>query len=277
MAHLTRDSLSQEICRRLEDEKDSLRRQWQASAPINYFVLDDVLPEKWSHEIYAAFPNTEKMTLKRSLRELKYVSAQMNKYDSLLEEGIYAFQTPQLVKLVEQITQIKALEPDEMLYAGGISTMARGHYLNPHVDNSHDKSRERYRVLNLLYYVSPDWTEAAGCNLELWPDGPEGRSTTILSRFNRLVVMLTHQGSWHSVSRNVSNRLRCCVSNYYFSKEPPGGTEYFHVTSFRGRPEQPIRDMVLRTDIWLRTAIRRLFPSGIAKNQHYYDKRQDGR
>jgi len=277
MAHLTRDSLSQEICRRLEDEKDSLRRQWQASAPINYFVLDDLLPEEWSREIYAAYPDTEKMTLKRSLRELKYVSAQMNKYDSLLEEGIYAFQTPQLVKLVEQITQIKALEPDEMLYAGGISAMARGHYLNPHVDNSHDKFRERYRVLNLLYYVSPDWTEAAGCNLELWPGGPEGRPTTILSRFNRLVVMVTHQGSWHSVSRNVSNRLRCCVSNYYFSKEPPGGTEYFHVTSFRGRPEQPIRDMVLRTDIWLRTAIRRLFPSGIAKNQHYYDKRQDGR
>ena len=277
MVHLSRDSLSQEICRRLEDEKDGLREQWQASAPVNYFVLDDLLPEQWSREIYAAFPDTEQMTLKRSLREIKYVSAQMNKHSPVLEEGIYAFQTPQLVKLVEQITQIKALEPDDMLYAGGISAMANGHYLNPHVDNSHDKFRERYRVLNLLYYVSPDWTEAAGCNLELWPAGPEGRPTTILSRFNRLVVMVTHQGSWHSVSRNVSNRVRCCVSNYYFSKEPPGGAEYFHVTSFRGRPEQPIRDMVLRTDIWLRTAIRRLFPAGIAKNRHYYDKRQDGR
>ena len=277
MTNLTRDSLAREMHRRLDSQREHLAQQWQASAPINYFVLDDVLPEQWAREMYSAFPDSGKMVLKRSLREFKFVAAQMNKYNSILEEVVYAFQAPQIVKLVEEITQLNALEPDEMLYAGGISTMAHGHFLNPHVDNSHDKFRERYRVLNLLYYVSPDWTEAAGCNLELWPHGPEGKPTTILSRFNRLVIMVTHQGSWHSVSRNVSMRNRCCVSNYYFSEQPVGGKEYFHITSFRGRPEQPIRDAVLRTDIWLRQAIRRLFPKGISKNRHYYDKRQNSR
>ena len=53
-----------------------------------------------------------------------------------------------------------------MLYAGGISMMAPGHFLNPHIDNSHDKFRQRYRVLNLLSYVSPDWDQTRGCNLE---------------------------------------------------------------------------------------------------------------
>src|SRR6185437_182738 len=92
------------------------------------------------------------------------------------------------------------------------------------------------------------------------PQGPKGEPITILSRCNRLVVMVTHQNSWHSVSRNVSNYNRCCLSNYYFSKVSAEGTEYFHITSFRGRPEQPIRDLVLRTDISLRTALRHLFP-----------------
>jgi Rps23 Pro-64 3,4-dihydroxylase Tpa1-like proline 4-hydroxylase len=277
MSDLTRETLAREISLRLEAEKDRLAQQWHASAPINHFVLDDLLPEEWARQIFSAFPNTDEMVLKRSLRELKYVAAQMNKYDSLLEESIYAFQAPPIVKLVEQITRLKALEPDEMLYAGGISTMAHGNYLNPHVDNSHDKFRHRYRVLNLLYYVSPDWTEASGCNLELWPQGPKGKPITILSRCNRLVVMVTHQSSWHSVSRNVSNNNRCCLSNYYFSEVSVEGTEYFHITSFRGRPEQPIRDLVLRTDISLRTALRRLFPKGITKTPHYYDKRQKNR
>jgi hypothetical protein len=34
------------------------------------------------------------MALKKSLRELKYVAAQMHRYDLLLEESIYAFQIP---------------------------------------------------------------------------------------------------------------------------------------------------------------------------------------
>jgi hypothetical protein len=44
------------------------------------------------------------------------------------------------------------------------------------------------------------------------------------------------------------------------------------VTSFRGRPEQPIRDRLLRADIWLRMTIRKIFPQGIRPNPHFYDK-----
>jgi Rps23 Pro-64 3,4-dihydroxylase Tpa1-like proline 4-hydroxylase len=196
----------------------------------------------------------------------------MNRHHPLLEESVYAFQTPAIVERVQRITGLRALEPDELLYAGGVSLMGPGHFLNPHVDNSHDKVRQRYRVLNLLFYVSPEWIESNGCNLELWPDGPTGKPITIVSRFNRLVVMVTNQGSWHSVSRNASSQDRCCVSNYYFSQHPVGPQEYFHVTSFRGRPEQKVRDMILRADIFLRMSIRKLFPQGVKKNPHFYNK-----
>jgi len=276
-AKLTRGLLAREIARRIQAERSALVQQWLRSAPINHFVLDDLLPEPWTRRIREAFPNGNRMLLKHSLRELKFVAAQMDAYHPLLEESIYAFQAPEVVELIHHITGLEALEPDEQLYAGGISTMARGHFLNPHVDNSHDKFRRRYRVLNLLFYVSPDWSAADGCNLELWPEGPRGTPRTIVSRFNRLVVMVTHQDSWHSVSRSTTDKNRCCVSNYYFSCEPVGGADYFHVTSFRGRPEQPLRDLLLRTDIWLRTAVRKVFPQGIRANPHFYDRGRDDR
>ena len=269
---LTRNVMARQIQRRLEAERASLARQWQQTGPINYFVIDDLLPVEWTRSIREAFPRNDRMVLKRSLRELKFVAAQMDEYDPLLEESIYAFQAPEIVSLVHEITGLEALEPDERLYAGGISMMAPGHFLNPHVDNSHDKFRSRYRVLNLLFYVSPDWSESDGCNLELWPEGPRGEPVTLVSRFNRLVVMVTHEGSWHSVSANRASRNRCCVSNYYFSQRPVGGREYFHVTSFRGRPEQPVRDLVLRADIWLRMGLRKLFPLGVRENPHFYDR-----
>jgi Rps23 Pro-64 3,4-dihydroxylase Tpa1-like proline 4-hydroxylase len=274
---LTRERLAREIRQRLETEHTRLMQQWRDCGAINHFVLDDVLPEEWTHAIRAAFPSNQQMVLKRSLRELKFIAAQMDRYDRLLEDSLYAFQAAPVVEVLQRITGLRELEPDSSLYAGGISSMAPGHFLNPHVDNSHDRFRNRYRVLNLLFYVSPDWSEADGCNLELWPEGlpargGPGKPITIVSRFNRLVVMITHEGSWHSVSPNLADRNRCCISNYYFSRQPPGSHEYFHVTSFRGRPGHPVRDLVLRADSSLRMAIRKVFPRGIRENPHFYDR-----
>lgn len=273
---LDRQVLGEHIASRLRSGLEALQTQWTASGPINHFVIDDLLPKDWAHAIRAAFPEGHSMTLKRSLRELKYVAAQMNHYHPLLEEAIYAFQVPAVVEMVGRITSLRGLEPDALLYAGGISLMGPGHFLNPHVDNSHDKSRTRYRVINLLYYVSPDWSEESGGNLELWPAGPkEGGPQTLISRFNRLAVMVTHRGSWHSVSRVTAAQERCCLSNYYFSRQPVGDADYFHVTSFRGRPEQRLRDLLLRGDIWLRTLVRRVFPRGLKDNPHYYKRKED--
>jgi Rps23 Pro-64 3,4-dihydroxylase Tpa1-like proline 4-hydroxylase len=264
--------LGNHIAQRIDESYAAASQEWQQSAPINHFVIDEVLPTEWAGQIGSAFPPGDTMMLRRSLREVKYVAAQMNRYNRLLEEIVYAFQDPRVVSLVERITGLQALEPDSLLYAGGISMMAPGHYLNPHIDNSHDRSRSRYRVLNLLYYVSSGWDEHCGGNLELWPDGPRGRPVTILSRFNRLAVMVTHQRSWHSVSRVTSANNRCCVSNYYFSRCPVGGSDYFHVTSFRGRPEQKFRDFVLRADGWARGRLRTLFPQGAKATRHYYER-----
>lgn len=273
MTSITREALAQHICSRIDDELDRIRQQWSSSVGINYFVVDDLLPKEWAQKIAAAFPEGGSMMLRRSLRELKYVSAQMNRHDPLLEEAIFAFQAANVLERVEKITGLRCLEPDELLYAGGISVMGRTHFLNPHIDNSHDKSRSRYRVLNLLYYASPDWKLENGGNLELWPEGPRRKPLTITSTFNRLVVMVTHQQSWHSVSPIAASCNRCCISNYYFSRFPVGDAEYFHVTSFRGRPEQPIRDLALQADGLMRGWVRKLFPRGVRETRHYYKGR----
>jgi hypothetical protein len=118
--------------------------------------------------------------------------------------------------------------------------MFRDDFLNPHIDNSHEQTRSKYRRINLLYYVSPDWQQQYGGNLELW-DQNVTRPVTITSRFNRLVLMETNKTSWHSVSPVGVDEPRCCVSNYYFSNASPTGESYYHVTSFTGRPGQTVR------------------------------------
>lgn len=259
------------IERRLREESERLRAEFQ-SHPVQSCAIDNLLPEAEVMRIYESFPDQSEMTLKKNLREYKFVSAQMNKCDPILEEIIYAFQQPNVVAAVTDITGIEEMQPDTHLYAGGISLMAKDHFLNPHLDNSHDKDRQLYRVLNLLFYVSPNWETECGGNLELWDDGPKGQPREITSRFNRLALMATHRHSWHSVNKVATDAPRCCVSNYYFSCRPLEDHAYFHVTSFRGRPEQPVRDIVLQGDGALRQGIRKIFRRGIVENPHYYKK-----
>ncbi|MDJ0645736.1 MAG: 2OG-Fe(II) oxygenase [Flavobacteriaceae bacterium] len=271
---VSRRHIASLIAKNLEDNKEQLTDQFRASEnTIGYFVLDGLLPNELAKRIFDNFPLVDKAKLKKSLREHKYVAYQMDKYNRILEETIYAFQDERVVQLIQEICGLKNVYPDEHLYAGGLSMMKKGNFLNPHLDNSHDKDRNRWRVLNLLYYVTPGWKKEYGGNLELWPDGVRGEHITMTSNFNRLVVMATHQSSWHSVSEIINGTMaRCCVSNYYFSDSPIKSTDSFHVTSFRGRPSEKIKNVLLRTDYKLRSFLRILFKKGIRENPHKYKK-----
>jgi len=261
------------ILSKLEKEEDSLQKQFNESKDkIGYFFIDDLLPLEMAKFIYECFPKPEETTMKRTLREFKFIAAQMDKYDPVLEEIIFAFQDDRIVKLVGKICGIQKPLPDSNLYAGGISMMGFENYLNPHLDNSHDKDRNLWRVLNLLYYVTPNWDIENGGNLEIWPNGIKESQIVIHSKFNRLAVMATHQGSWHSVSPVVHQGIRCCVSNYYFSEQALLPSDTFHITSFRGRPEQKFIDLILRLDNSLRSSIRKIFKKGIVENTHLYKK-----
>lgn len=269
---IDRHVISEYIAQRLSDELPRLRTEYQYALQINSCVLDNVLPDTLANVIYSVFPETKGMRHRRSIRENKFVAAQMDAYNPLLEEAVYAFQSPAVLALISQITGIRSITPDDRLYAGGISTMTRGNFLNPHLDNSHDADRQQYRVINALYYVTPGWCSEYGGNLELWDTGPGGNSREIVSAFNRLVLMSTGRDSWHSVNRVIVDGHRCCVSNYYFSDRPAIGPEYSHVTSFRGRNDEPVKDVILRLDGKARQAVRSVFRDGVAPTTHIYRK-----
>ena len=260
-----------EIIKKLESCKAEIKQQLESGNKIASFVVDDLLSKEDANELYRAFPDASMMKEKKTLREYKMIDAQMNKHNPLLEEITYAIQGDKIIEFISKITGIEELEADSNLYAGGLSRMEKGQYLNPHLDNSHDKDRQRYRVLNLLYYITPNRSIEDGGNLELWDDGPKGSQRTIYSKFNRLAVMITNKESWHSVSK-VVNGNRCCISNYYFSKKPLTKDDYFHVTSFRGFPDEPIKNIILSADSKLRMGIRKVFKNGISKVTHLYEK-----
>ncbi|MPQ70213.1 MULTISPECIES: 2OG-Fe(II) oxygenase [unclassified Pseudomonas] len=248
------------IVDRLESCRADIQDQWNnpQGTHTRHFVIDGLLPEEIALEIYGAYPrNADGFLDQQSFREKKKTLANLADRPQILRDVTYAMQSQKVVGKVAELVGVESLIPDPSLYAGGLSMMFKDNFLNPHIDNSHDGGRGLYRRLNLLYYVTPGWVLENGGNFELW-DTKVKKQKTIVSAFNRLVVMDTNRDSWHSVSKVAVDTPRCCVSNYYFSKASPGNDDYFHVTSFSGRPEEPGKRLLGVVDNHVRNTLSKV-------------------
>ncbi|MEO6051890.1 MAG: 2OG-Fe(II) oxygenase [Pyrinomonadaceae bacterium] len=261
-----RDQLVNLILDRLDRDAENIAADFAADKGIQtaFCVIDDLLPVGVARKIADVFPPTSQMRLIKSFRELKYNTKSMDKFDPLIADITFAFQAKRVIDKIGELTGIKDPHGDPHLYAGGISAMTHGHFLNPHIDNSHDGEQKNYRVLNLLYYITPDWKAENGGNLELW-DEKVTMPIEIPSLFDRLVLMATNAKSWHSVNQVTAEGVRQCVSNYYFSPHSPNGYETSHITYFTARPEQKFRRIVTKLDGDLRTLARKFKKDGFAK------------
>jgi len=259
------------IVKRLSTDLGKLSSDFASSVAdvgVRHCVIDDLLPEELATHIHEIFPSGSNMRLMDNFRERKWTSKDFDRFDPLLADITFAIQDPRVIQVVEEITGIPEQMGDATLYAGGLSAMGEGHFLGPHIDNSHESTRSYYRTLNLLYYVTPGWEQDCGGNLELW-DRKVKRQKTVHSRFNRLVIMETNPWSWHSVGVVKAHRVRHCVSNYYFSPRSPIDRDYFNVTSFSARPEQKVRRALAWVDGKVRRVVRWVVPGGLGKKDIY--------
>lgn len=250
-----KSQLTELIVAKLNDNKTYLKNEFNFKHPHNvarHFAVDHLLPEDLAEKIYKEFPSPKKMRTLSSLGELKLKYNHSKHTSPLLQELHFAIQDRKVIDVIEEITNIKNQVPDPFDNSGGISTLLKGHYINPHLDNSHDLKKKLYRTVNLLYYVSPNWKIENGGNYELWDEKIENR-ILVPSLFNRLLVMETNTTSWHAVNPVLVDARRCCVFNYFFSDDSPEGRNYFHSASsiffnplFKARPEQKFRRMMAR-------------------------------
>jgi len=255
---MTLHEMSELIVDKLSKNSENLTKIFSEVNPhttTKYFILDDLLPSEVVVDVFKSFPQDNEYLFANTFREKKFSFKKLNELKSPNAEILTdALQSKAVIDEIGRITKISNLEGDFSLYAGGLSRMDQTHFLNPHIDNSHDGDRLRYRRLNILFYVSPNMDEKDGGNFELW-DKNITSPVKIASKFNRLVVMETTKTSWHSVDPVLSDVKRCCLSNYYFTAESPTGSDYYHVTSFSGRPGEVLKRTYGLVDNFLRQTI----------------------
>ena len=163
---IMKHEIKNSIIKTLKTNKNTLSDKFSSSGDISYFYIDDLLPDTIAYKIANAFnDNGIDLFTRSSLRENKSVGVKYDKYDPILSEFTGVIHDPDVIEIISQITDLRSLEKDEKMYAAGLSSMCYGNFLNPHLDNSHNFERDKYRALNLLYYCTPDWDVKDGGNL----------------------------------------------------------------------------------------------------------------
>ena len=95
---IDRVGIADHITNCLKANLESMREQFHIPGRIPSCFVDDVLPDSLTRTIFEKFPPTDRMIFKNTLREKKFIAVQLNHYDSVIEESIYAFQDSRVDK-----------------------------------------------------------------------------------------------------------------------------------------------------------------------------------
>lgn len=138
------------------------------------------------------------------------------------------FSSEIFIQFLRDLTGIHNLKPDPTLWGGGCHKIRNGGKLNLHVDYNISPLTGKFRVLNLLLYLNPDWEDSWNGHLELWNKKEKKREHTIAPIMNRAVIFNLSDESVHGhpVPLECPEGFeRYSFALYYFVDEP--NQEYY--------------------------------------------------
>jgi hypothetical protein len=179
----------------------SLLSGFRAARPFPHLVLDGFLVPELADALLAEFPDVEAMPKSRD-----YLFGDKRELSSVEEAGPAgaAFHRALLSKPFHQFLQQATgynVFVDPRFFGGGFHQGGDGSFLDMHVDfNVHPEHADWLRTLNVLLYLNRDWRDEYGGHL-LVKASPEETPVEIAPLFNRCVIMLTDDHTFHGYRR----------------------------------------------------------------------------
>ena len=229
-----------------------LSSSYQTASPYAHVVIDNLLDEEMVNTIYKDFPavGDEGWIHYLHYNEKKHGLNKMEVLPESIQHLIKYFNSPEIVKWLEELTGINHLIADENMEGGGLHQSQNGGFLNVHADFTvHPHKRNWQRRVNLLLYLNQDWKEEYGGALELWSRDMKQCVQKVQPIFNRCVVFNTDADSYHGFPDPMTcpeDVTRKSIALYYFTEEE-------HIpqkrsTNYKARPNDGIKGVFIYLD-----------------------------
>jgi hypothetical protein len=224
----------------------TLTTAFLTAQPFPHIVIDNLFDDATLSHVADAFypaddPRWHRFADPR--RETKLASTSEMSLPPAVQQFIRELNAEQFLTQLSALTNIPGLIPDPYLLGAGMHMIVRGGKLAIHADFNKHPTMNVDRRLNLLVYLNQDWHESYGGHLELWDRSMQTCVTRVLPLFNRTVVFLTDDFSFHGHPDPLTcpeQRVRKSIAMYYYTNGRPAHelrAPGEHNTLFQDRPQ----------------------------------------
>jgi len=223
----------------LESKAADLHREFDSAQPFPHVVVDNLL--SLSPSAADAFPDIDWdgwNDLGGRYQRNKRTCADIQLIPEPFKELIRALCEPRFLKVLEQITGIAQLLPDPYLAGGGLHISGPGGILSPHTDFHVYRGLSLYRRVNVIVYLTEEWSAEDGGCLSLY-DGQDRAVQTVVPDWGRAVIFRTDDQSIHGFPVPVADgKWRRSVALYYYTATPTEGFSGDETTYWRQHGDQ---------------------------------------
>ena len=187
---------------------------------FDYQIVSAAAAEYPTHGLHDRLqPNWEMSSLKVQNRKIWCSNEKC--MGPFLRTIISKFKSQSFIIFLEKLTGIKGLLPDPKFYGSGLHQLQSGGHLSVHADFTlHEKRKDIWRRVNLIFYLNENWNDSWGGHLELW----NSELTEVLGKYapilNRLIIFSTSNVSFHGIPQAIKcppETTRKSLTLYYYT------------------------------------------------------------
>lgn len=228
----------------------SLQEEYSKAQPFEHIIVDDFLDPIYAEKICQQFPDVNDTWHEyKNPIEVKYTYDNINELNVEIKNYFYYLSHPEMIQIMQKITNINDLEIDEYLHGAGLHTHPRYGRLNIHLDYEKHPYSCKERRLNIILFISKNWnTEWNGAN-ELWNHDVSRCIKKTHVKFNRAIIFKTNDISWHGVPDKIlcpENIFRKSLAYYYVSplNTQKNENDYRKKAKFMKRHQDPYNENI---------------------------------
>lgn len=226
--------------------------------PFEHIILPNFLKQEIADKISEQFPNNLDDYYKyNNPLEIKYAYDNIENMSKDLQNVFYALCSDKIIEVLKKITKKENIEYDPTCHGGGLHMHPNNGRLHMHLDyEKHPLLENRQRYLNIILYLSKDFSREWGGETELWNSDMSKCIVKSPVQFNTALIFKTTEKSWHGMPEPIKcpeGIYRKTLAYYYLiplenkkdnSKFGTSETGYRNKAVFTKRPEDPYDPLI---------------------------------
>jgi len=206
----------------------TISEKFSSAVPFPHVVIENFFSEQCAREIASEFGTPGEKDWFEYKNPLERKFAKNVNLGDRTKAVFDILQSPEFVGAMSDISGVQDLMADPHLHGAGIHAYPPGGKLDMHLDYSIHPVSGMERRLNLLVFLTEDWTQECGGDLILTTDihAPDDVIKKVTPMWNTAILFRTTDDSIHGLpTPTTTDKYRKSLAIYYVSPPREGATQ----------------------------------------------------